>query len=73
MVSYGKKVKNLYLRKDEHKFILQSIFICRAKYQKWTNEEINEVIEKTIYEDKIRVYEILLSLAKKFSIRCLAL
>lgn len=35
------------------------IFICRAKFQKWTNEEINEVIEKTIYEDKIRVYEIL--------------
>jgi len=42
-----KKVKNLYLRKGEHKFILQSIFICRAKSQKWTNEEINEVIEKT--------------------------
>ncbi|OTM80400.1 hypothetical protein B9X95_18045 [Acinetobacter baumannii] len=50
-----KKVKNLYLRKGEHKFILQSIFICRAKFQKW----INEVIEKTLYEDKIRVYEIL--------------
>ena len=50
-----KKVKNLYLRKGEHKFVLQSIFICRAKFQKW----INEVIEKTIYEDKIRVYEIL--------------
>ena len=48
-------LKNLYLRKGKHKFILQSIFICRAKFQKWTNEEINEVIEKTIYEDKIRV------------------
>ena len=54
-----KTVKNLYLRKGEQKFVLQSIFICRAKSQKWTNEEINEVIEKTIYEDKIRVYEIL--------------
>lgn len=54
-----KKVKNLYLRKGDHQFILQSQFICRARQQKWTSEEINEVIEKTLYQDKKKVYVIL--------------
>ena len=54
-----KKVKNLYLREGDHQFILQSQFICRARQQKWTREEINEVIEKTLYQDKKKVYVIL--------------
>ena len=54
-----KKVKNLYLRKGEHQFILQSQFICRAKQQKWSNKEIKDVINQTLYKNKKEVYEIL--------------
>ncbi len=42
-----KKVKNLYLRKGEHSFVLQSQFIFKAKQQKWTSEDIQKIIEKT--------------------------
>ncbi|RIL12913.1 hypothetical protein CYQ93_22895 [Acinetobacter baumannii] len=59
MVSYAKKVKNLYLRKGEHSFVLQSQFIFKAKQQKWTSEDIQKIIEKTLYQDKYRVYAIL--------------
>ncbi|EFF84701.1 hypothetical protein HMPREF0013_03487 [Acinetobacter sp. SH024] len=54
-----KKVKNLYLRKGEHSFVLQSQFIFKAKQQKWTSEDIQKIIEKTLYQDKYRVYAIL--------------
>ncbi|UJA01457.1 hypothetical protein GBN93_11110 [Acinetobacter johnsonii] len=54
-----KKVRNLYLRKGEHQFVLQSQFISRAKQQKWTKQEINEVIGKTLYKDRNSVYAIL--------------
>ena len=42
-----KKIKNLYLRKGDHPLVLQSLFICRAKQNKWSDEEIRVVIEKT--------------------------
>ncbi len=55
----GKKVKNLYLRKGDHPLVLRSLFICRAKRHKWSNEEISVVIKKTLYKDKMSVYKIL--------------
>lgn len=55
-----KKVRNLYLRKGDHQFILQSSFIYKAKQQNWNKEEIAHVIKKTLYKDKVSVYEILI-------------
>ena len=55
-----KKVRNIYLRKGDHQFILQALFIYRAKQQKWSSDEINEVIKKTLFKDKMSVYAILM-------------
>lgn len=55
-----KKVKNLYLRKGDHQFILQASFIYKAKQQNWNRAEIEDVIRKTLYKDKMSVYEILI-------------
>lgn len=56
----SKKVRNLYLRKGDHQFILQTLFAYRAKQQKWSDEELNKVIRKTLYKDKMHVYAILM-------------
>ncbi len=60
IVFMAKKVKNLYLRKGEHSFILQSSFICRARKHNWSKAEIDMVIKKTLYKDRISVYKILI-------------
>lgn len=60
-----KKVRNIYLRRGDHQFVLQSIFIYKAKEQKWNKEEINHVIQKTLYRDKITVYKILMQYTEK--------
>lgn len=60
-----KKIKNLYLRKGDHPLVLKSLFICRAKQNKWSDEEIRVVIEKTLYKDKVSVYEILMNYLEK--------
>lgn len=60
-----KKIKKIYLRKGDHQFVLQSIFIYKAKLQKWNKEEIDSVIKKTFYKNKIKVYEILMDYVEK--------
>ena len=56
----SKKVRNLYLRKGDHPFILKTLFAYRAKQQKQSDEELNKVIRKTLYKDKMHVYAILM-------------
>lgn len=59
-----KKIKNIYLRKGDHQFVLQSLFIYKAKQQNWNSEEIHYVIKKTFYKDRFIVYKILMNYTK---------
>ncbi|MDY6458066.1 hypothetical protein SKM57_12310 [Acinetobacter faecalis] len=57
----AKKLKKIYLRKGEHPFVLQSLFIYKAKQQNWKDEEIHNVISRTFYKNRIEVYKILMT------------
>ena len=60
-----KKIKNIYLRKGDHQFILLSLFIYKAKKQHWNSEEINFVVRKTFYINKFTVYKMLMNYIEK--------
>lgn len=55
------KIKKIYLRKGDHPFVLQTLFIYKATQQNWSTEEINKVIQKTLYKNKMDVYAILMN------------
>ncbi|MFA3152552.1 hypothetical protein KWD60_02695 [Acinetobacter baumannii] len=46
LFSPPKKVSNLHFRKNEHPFVLLSLFIYQATKQKWNKNDIKKVINE---------------------------
>lgn len=56
-----KKLKNLYLRRGEHPFVLSTLFAFTARKQGWTVEEVNEVFVEARKYDYTYFYKTLVS------------
>ncbi|EIB7122013.1 hypothetical protein ABFO97_15925 [Acinetobacter baumannii] len=44
LFSPPKKVSNIHFRKNEHQFVLLSLFIYQATKQKWNKNDIRKVV-----------------------------
>ncbi|MDV2442021.1 hypothetical protein QR665_21715 [Acinetobacter gerneri] len=45
-IQQRKLIKGLIIRYGEIPFVLKAVFICRAVEQKWTKEEIDQVLNE---------------------------
>ncbi|WP_228270245.1 hypothetical protein, partial [Acinetobacter bereziniae] len=59
-----KKVKNVYFRFGEHRFVLLAVFVFAASKQEWSESDIKKVVEEACRKD----YSHLVSTLKEHSI-----
>lgn len=55
-----KKLKRLYLRPHDPPFILLASFVCAAEKEKWTQEEIQNIVQTARLLDRNAAYQFLM-------------